>query len=229
MKILMYIVVVSFTMMSASCQHTKPSEKLVYDTQQQQQQQQQQDLEPVQTPSVDGLEFAYFASGCFWCVEAIYEHTIGVEDVISGYSGGSTKHPTYASTNTGRTGHAEAVQVKYNPEVITFEELIDVYFASQKPTQVNGQGSDHGSQYRSIIFYQNETQKQSIEAKKSALAKKLKKNIAAAVTPFQKFWKAEAYHQDFEKLHPNHNYIRNVSVPRLLRAKRKVPKLILLN
>ena len=88
---------------------------------------------------------AYFASGCFWCVEAIYEHTKGVGEVISGYSGGHTKNPTYESSNTGKTGHAEAVKVFYDPSIISFSQLIDIYFATQNPTQVNGQGPDHGS------------------------------------------------------------------------------------
>ncbi|OED43496.1 peptide-methionine (S)-S-oxide reductase [Flavobacteriaceae bacterium (ex Bugula neritina AB1)] len=182
--------------------------------------------EPVEVETVNGLEKAYFASGCFWCVEAIYESVIGVEEVISGYSGGHTENPTYESSNTGRTGHAEAVEVIYNPTIISFSDLIDVYFGSQNPTQVNGQGPDRGSQYRSIIFYQNEDQKRIILDKKDALGKKLKRKIAAEVYPFQKFWKAEGYHQDYEKRNPNNRYIRGVSIPRLKRFQAKFPRLI---
>ena len=181
---------------------------------------------PVEVPMENGKAKAYFASGCFWCVEAIYEHVKGVEEVINGYSGGHTKNPTYESSNTGRTGHAEAVEVIYDPKVVSFDTLVDVYFGSQNVTQVNGQGNDRGSQYRSIIFYQNEAQKKIILEKKEALAKKLNEKIAAEVYPFQKFWVAEDYHQDYERLHPNDGYIRNVSVPRLNRFKAKFPELL---
>ena len=162
----------------------------------------------------------------FWCVEAIYESIEGVDEVINGYSGGHTKNPTYEASNTGRTGHAEAVEVIYNPSIVSFETLVDVYFGTQNPTQVNGQGNDRGSQYRSILFYQNDTQKQIIIKKKEALAKKLNAKIAAEVYPFQKFWVAEAYHQNYERLHPENSYIQNVSIPRLNRFKAAFPELL---
>lgn len=181
---------------------------------------------PVQTEPINGLERAYFASGCFWCVEAIYESIRGVEEVVSGYSGGHTENPTYESSNTGKTGHAESVEVYYDPSIVTFETLVDVYFGSQNPTQLNGQGPDHGSQYRSIIFYQNEIQKKIIEAKKKTLSKKLSKKIAAEIVPFQKFWKAEGYHQDYEKRNPGNPYMQNVSIPRLIGFQKKFPNLI---
>lgn len=181
---------------------------------------------PVEVPLENGKAKAYFASGCFWCVEAIYESVKGVDEVISGYAGGHTKNPTYESSNTGTTGHAEAVEVIYDPNIVSFETLVDVYFGSQNPTQVNGQGPDRGSQYRSIIFYQNEAQKQIIIKKKEALAKQLNAEIAAEVYPFQKFWMAEGYHQNYEKLHPENSYIRNVSIPRLNRFKEKFPHLL---
>ena len=182
--------------------------------------------EPIEVPLENGKARAYFASGCFWCVEAIYESVKGVDESISGYSGGHTKNPSYESSNTGRTGHAEAVEIIYNPKVVSFETLVDVYFASQNVTQVNGQGNDRGSQYRSIIFYQNEKQKQIILNKKEALAKELGVKIAAEVYPFVKFWVAEDYHQDYEKLNPNNSYIRNVSIPRLNRFKSKMPEVL---
>ncbi len=185
-----------------------------------------QNIEPVQVESTDGLERAYFASGCFWCVEAVYESVKGVKESISGYSGGHTQNPTYQSSNTGRTGHAEAVEIIYDPKIISFATLVDVYFGSQNPTQINGQGPDHGSQYRSIIFYQNEDQKKVIEEKKTALAKKLNRRIAAEILPFQKFWKGEGYHQDYEKRNPGNPYIRNVSIPRLLKFQKNFPELI---
>lgn len=182
--------------------------------------------DPVEVPLQNGKARAYFASGCFWCVEAIYESVKGVDESISGYSGGHTLNPTYESSNTGRTGHAEAVEIIYDPKVVSFATLVDVYFGSQNPVQENGQGPDIGSQYRSIIFYQNDEQKQIILEKKEALAKKLNKRIAAEVMPFQKFWVAEDYHQDYERLHPESGYIQRISIPRLNRFKQKFPHLL---
>ena len=185
-----------------------------------------QNAKPIEVPLENGLARAYFASGCFWCVEAVYEGVKGVEEVINGYSGGHTQNPTYEASNTGRTGHAESVEVIYDPAVVSFETLIDVYFGSQNPTQVNGQGPDRGSQYRSIIFYQNEAQKHIILNKKETLAKKINEKIAAEVYPFQKFWIAEDYHQNYEKLHPENPYVQNVSIPRLRKFQSKFPELL---
>jgi len=182
--------------------------------------------DPVEVPIQNGLARAYFASGCFWCVEAIYESVKGVKESISGYSGGHTLNPTYESSNTGKTGHAEAVEIIYDPTVVSFATLVDVYFGSQNVTQVNGQGPDIGSQYRSIIFYQNEEQKQIIIQKKEALAKKLDKRIAAEIMPFLKFWRGEDYHQDYERLNPDNPYIQRISIPRLNRFKQKFPHLL---
>jgi peptide-methionine (S)-S-oxide reductase len=175
----------------------------------------------------DKLKKAYFASGCFWCVEAIYESIKGVEEAISGYSGGHTKNPTYELSNTGKTGHAEAVEVIYDPEVVSFSTLVDVYFGSQNVTQVNGQGPDLGTQYRSIIFYQNSEQRKIIERKIEELNATLTPlKVAAEVKPFEKFWVAEDYHQNYERLHPNQGYVRAVSIPRLNRFKEKFPELL---
>ena len=170
-------------------------------------------------------ERAYFASGCFWCVETIYESLKGVEEVFSGYSGGHTKNPTYESSNTGKTGHAEAVEVIYDPEVISFSTLVDVYFGSQNVTQKNGQGPDIGSQYRSIIFYKNQKEKDIINQKIENLSKDYNKPVAAEVKAFEKFWMAEEYHQDYKKHNPN-SYIQGVSVPRFNRFKSKFPELL---
>ncbi|MBQ0733602.1 peptide-methionine (S)-S-oxide reductase MsrA [Aquimarina celericrescens] len=218
MKRIPYIIVITISFVLVSCQSNGQSAKNKKET--------TENLIPVQVPSVDGLERAYFASGCFWCVEAIYESVKGVKESISGYSGGHTENPTYEASNTGRTGHAEAVEIYYDPSIVSFETLVDVYFGSQNVTQINGQGPDHGSQYRSIIFYQNKEQKEIIEEKKEALSKKLNKRIAAEILPFQKFWKGEAYHQDYEKRNPNNPYIRNVSIPRLKKFQAKFPELI---
>ena len=182
--------------------------------------------DPIEVALQNGKARAYFASGCFWCVEAVYESVKGVDEVINGYSGGHTLNPTYEASNTGRTGHAEAVEVIYDPNIVSFATLVDVYFGSQNPVQVNGQGPDIGSQYRSIIFFQNEEQKQIIIEKKDALSKKLNKRLAAEIMPFQKFWVGEDYHQDYERLNPNSGYIQRISIPRLNRFKQKLPQLL---
>lgn len=203
--------------LQVSCQQVDPKKSKMDTT----------NIAPVEVASSDSFKRAYFASGCFWCVEAIYESLKGVEESISGYSGGHTKNPTYESSNTGKTGHAEAVEIIYNPEIISFKLLVDVYFGSQNISQLNGQGNDIGSQYRSIIFYQNEKEKNIIADKIKALYKENPdRKIAAEVMPFQKFWIAEKYHQNYERLHPNNSYIQNVSIPRLKRFQNKFPELL---
>jgi peptide-methionine (S)-S-oxide reductase len=179
-------------------------------------------------PDLDGLSVATFASGCFWCVEAIYESVRGVHEAVSGYAGGHTTNPTYEKVGTKRTGHAESVQVYYDPEVITFAQLVEVYFNSQDPTQVNGQGPDIGSPYRSIIFYRTDEEKKIAEHLKEALAAsgKYDKPIAAEIAPFFVFYEAEAYHQDYKRRNPNSPYVRNVSIPRLNRFKESCPLML---
>ena len=200
-----------------SCQTKKGNTKMQIDV---------KNASPVEVPLKDSMARAYFASGCFWCVEAVYESVKGVSEVINGYAGGYTDNPTYHASNTGRTGHAEAVEVIYDPTVVSFSTLLDVYFGSQNVSQVNGQGPDRGSQYRSIIFYQNKAQKAIIDQKKETLGKALNISVAAEVYPFLKFWKGEDYHQNYERLHPNNSYIRNVSIPRLRKFQQKFPDLL---
>ena len=207
---------ISLNLSLVSCQTKKPNAK--------------QDAiinaKAIEVPLQDGLAKAYFASGCFWCVEAVYESVNGVTEVINGYAGGYTENPTYQLSNTGRTGHAEAVEVLYDPTIVSFSTLLEVYFGSQDVTQIDGQGPDNGSQYRSIIFYQNQDQKDEIINKIKQLTKELNVNIAAEVYPFLKFWKGEDYHQNYERLHPNNSYIRNISIPRLRKFKRKFKHLL---
>ncbi len=209
-----------------SCQNNNAQQKTTSKSNKSKIEQELMTAEPVEIPLKEGLARAYFASGCFWCVEAVYESVKGVEEVINGYSGGHTLNPTYEQSNKGTTGHAEAVEVIYNPEAVSFVTLVDVYFGSQNVTQVNGQGPDIGSQYRSIIFYQNEAQKQIILKKKEALSKKLDKRLAAEVMPFQKFWVGEDYHQNYERLNPDSPYIQRISIPRLNRFKSKFSNLL---
>lgn len=188
----------------------------------------QEEITPIEVPVTEGRARAYFASGCFWCVEAVYESLKGVDESVSGYSGGHTEYPTYEKSNTGNTGHAEAVEIIYDPSVISFATLVDVYFGSQNVTQVNGQGPDHGSQYRSIVFYQNEEQKKVIDDKVAELNRALSgnKEVAAEILPFQKFWEGEDYHQNYERDNPDHPYIRSISIPRYKRFAKKFPELL---
>ena len=185
----------------------------------------QAELEPILVND-EYVHKAYFASGCFWCVEAIYESLIGVDEVVSGYSGGETNNPTYGLVNTKLTGHAETIEVVYNPNKITFSNLLDVYFGSQNIEQINGQGPDMGPQYRSIIFYQNEDQKEMIYSKINQIEINTGLEVAAEVYPFRKFWVAENYHQNFKKNNPNHPYIKNISDPRFKSFKFKFEDLI---
>jgi len=182
--------------------------------------------EKLSQKDLDKLSTAYFASGCFWCVEAVYESVKGVKEVVNGYSGGHTENPTYESSNTGTTGHAEAVAVYYDPSEVDFATLVKVYYGSQDPTTVNGQGPDFGSQYRSILFYSTDSEKKIIEEYMAIVSKEYSKPLATEIQEFKKFWVGEDYHQDYERLHPNHGYIRNVSVPRLNRFQEKFPELI---
>ena len=209
--------ILCLTLSFVSCQTKKENSKMQLEV---------ENASPIEVPLKDGMARAYFASGCFWCVEAVYESVKGVSEVINGYAGGYTENPTYQASNTGRTGHAEAVEVIYDPTVVNFSTLLEVYFGSQNITQVNGQGPDRGSQYRSIIFYQNTTQKALINQKIKTLEKSSNIKVAAEVYPFQKFWKGEDYHQNYERLHPNNSYIRNVSIPRLRKFQQKFPHLL---
>lgn len=174
----------------------------------------------------NGLKLATFAGGCFWCEEGVFEKVKGVKDVISGYSGGKTQNPSYEEVGTGTTGHAEAFQFQYDPKKITYLDLLKVLVASMDPTQVNGQGPDHGTQYRSVIFYRTAEEKKLADQYIQELnaSGKYKKPIAIEVVKFVKFWKAEDYHQDFIKNHPNHPYVQSESLPRMRRTKERVPE-----
>jgi peptide-methionine (S)-S-oxide reductase len=171
---------------------------------------------------------ATFAAGCFWHEEALFESVKGVEEAISGYAGGTTKNPTYESVETGNTGHAESVTVYYDPSVISYATLLKVYFAGQDPTQVNGQGPDVGTQYRSIAFYTNETEKKQIEdyIKKLAASRKYNAPITVQVMPLTKFWQAESYHQDYIARNPGSRYVQFVSIPEIKHFQKEYPELV---
>lgn len=171
---------------------------------------------------------AYFASGCFWCVESVYESLKGVEEAYSGYAGGKTINPTYYQVITGKTGHAETVEVIYDPKVIDFTTLVAVFFDSHDPTLINQQGPDRGTQYRSVAFYKNNEEKTIIEEQIAKLTAEKVNNrkIVTEVKPLRKFYYAENYHQDYEKNNPNDLYILNISMPRLSKFKAKSPGLL---
>jgi peptide-methionine (S)-S-oxide reductase len=165
---------------------------------------------------VKGKAIAAFAEGCFWHTELVFESLLGVDSVISGYAGGHTENPSYSQVGTESTGHAEAVLIYYNPEIISYEELVKVYYLSHNPLQVNGQGNDIGSQYRSVAFYRNEQEKQSIEA-----AKLKSKGAVTEVSHLKAFYRAEQYHQDYISHHPTNGYVKNVSIPDFQEFKKK--------
>lgn len=160
---------------------------------------------------------ATFAGGCFWCTEAAFERIQGVVDVISGYSGGDKKYPTYYEVGDGKTGHAEAIHIFYNPEVIDFQKLLEVFFVSHDPTTLNRQGPDVGTEYRSGIYYHNEEQKELTEAyiKKLDASGKFANPIVTEVAPYKEFWVAEGYHQNYYEIHPENGYVRSVSRPKV--------------
>ena len=185
---------------------------------------------PVWEPEItyNNLNKAYFASGCFWCVEAIYESIKGVKEVYSGYAGGKTKYPTYKQIGTGLTNHSESVEIIYDENIVNFKTLVEVFFGSHDPTTINRQGPDYGSQYRSIAFYSNKNEKEIIENHIIELKKDkiFISQIVTEVKAFKIFYYAEEYHQDYKKKNPNNPYVKAVSIPRLNRFKNKYPYLL---
>jgi peptide-methionine (S)-S-oxide reductase len=179
-----------------------------------------------QVKDLSKLSQATFASGCFWCVEAVFESVKGVEEAESGYAGGVESNPTYEQVSAHGTKHAETVQVYYDPSIVSYSTLLKVYFASQNPTQVNGQGPDHGESYRSLIFYRNENEKMQAEKYIKELQKRYKDPIAAELLPFKKFWKGEDYHQDYVTHNPDVPYVRGESIPRIRRFQQQHPELL---
>jgi peptide-methionine (S)-S-oxide reductase len=180
-------------------------------------------------PLDQNLSKAYFAAGCFWCVEAIFESVIGVQEVISGYSGGSTDGANYDEVSSGDTGHAETVEIHYNPAVVRYETLLELFFGSHDATTLNRQGPDAGTQYRSAIFYQNDEEKNAALSYINKLYKSkeyAEGSITTEVAKFNGFFPAEEYHQDYEKRNPNQPYVRGVSIPRLNKFQAKFPEVI---
>lgn len=169
-----------------------------------------------------GTESITFGGGCFWCIEAVFQRLKGVSAVASGYAGGSVENPTYKQVCTGETGHAEVVRIEFNPAVLPLEKLLEVFWAAHDPTTLNRQGADAGTQYRSVIFYANDTQKQIAEASKKAAQKDFADPIVTEISPLPKFFKAEEYHQNYYNLNLTQNrYCSIVISPKLQKLLKK--------
>ncbi|MCI0652244.1 MAG: bifunctional methionine sulfoxide reductase B/A protein [Planctomycetes bacterium] len=176
-------------------------------------------------PPAGRIAQAVFAGGCFWCVEAVFEELEGVIDAISGYAGGKKEDANYEAVCGGDTGHAEAVQITYDPTKISFEELLEVHFATHDPTTLNRQGNDHGTQYRSAIFYANDAEKTAAEKflQKSSAAGARSGRIVTTLEPLEAFYPAESGHQNFVCNNPNQGYVRAVALPKLDKVRQKFP------
>ena len=172
----------------------------------------------------NATELATYGGGCFWCVEAVFQRLDGVKSVVSGYAGGKTENPTYKEIGTGDTGHAEVIQIEYDPKKISFTDLLDVFWQAHDPTTLNRQGNDRGTQYRSIILYHDDKQKQLAEASKKAAAGQFRDPIVTEIVPLKKFYKAEGYHQNYYNNNPNQGYCQFVIRPKLDKLMKKLSK-----
>ncbi|WP_457597544.1 peptide-methionine (S)-S-oxide reductase MsrA [Hydrogenimonas sp.] len=167
------------------------------------------------------MEKATLGGGCFWCLEAVYENAKGVLDVVSGYAGGTTPNPDYRSVCSGATGHAEVVQITYDPEVVSYDDLLDIFWDIHDPTTPNRQGADVGTQYRSIILYHDEAQKKAAYASKERAQARFSAPIVTEIVPLEKFWPAEEYHQDYFRKNPYQGYCQAVVAPKVEKFKAK--------
>lgn len=163
------------------------------------------------------MNLTTLGSGCFWCTEAVYQQLKGVETAVSGYSGGQLENPTYEQVTTGKTGHAEVCQIQFDSEQISFEDMLEVFFSTHDPTTLNRQGDDVGTQYRSVIFYHSEVQREIAERVKKDLdvAGTWKNPIVTEIVPYEKFYLAEDYHQNYFRNNPNQGYCQLVIAPKL--------------
>ena len=164
--------------------------------------------------------------GCFWCTEAVLQPLRGVQSVVSGYAGGEVKNPTYREVCSGRTGHAEVVRVTYDPDQISTDDLLGIFFATHDPTTLNRQGADRGTQYRSVVYYENEAQKAAAERTVADITAQgvFDDPIVTEIEPLDVFYPAEDYHQDYATLHPNQPYIARFDLPKLANLKSTMPE-----
>lgn len=170
----------------------------------------------------EGLETAILGGGCFWCTEGVYLLIPGVKKVVSGYTGGNTKNPTYKEVCTGMTGHAEVVKVDFDPKVVSYKDLIDLFWFAHDPTTLNRQGADVGTQYRSAIFYVNEEQKKIAEASRDEHNPEFGNSIVTEITKLREFYPAEEYHQDFANRNPDQGYVCAVVKPKIEKFRKKL-------
>jgi len=170
---------------------------------------------PDNTNAASTLETATFGGGCFWCGEAVFQRVPGVKSVVSGFAGGTTVNPSYEEVSAGSTGHAEVIQIKFDPQVISYRKILDVFFDEHDPTTLNRQGADVGTQYRSIILYANEAQKQIAEEAKTEAAKQHTQPIVTEIVPLKAFYPAEDYHQNYYNLNKTQGYCQFVIRPKL--------------
>ena len=161
------------------------------------------------------MEKALLGGGCFWCIEAVYNRVKGVERALSGYAGGARKNPSYEQVCSGATGHAEVVEITYNPNIVSYEEILDIFWAIHDPTTLNAQGADRGTQYRSVIYYYDETQKEKALLSIAEAQKQWSDSIVTELSPAPEFYEAEAYHQNYYNEHPTQGYCYVVIAPKI--------------
>ncbi len=174
-----------------------------------------------ETKPASSHEFATFGGGCFWCTEAVFQRVPGVLHSVSGYSGGHTQNPTYEDICGHKSGHAEVIQVEFDPAVISYEKVLEIFFEAHDPTTLNRQGGDEGDQYRSVIFYHNAEQQQAAGRAKLAAQAHHEDAIVTEIVPLKKFWPAEAYHQDYFNQHPGQGYCAFVIKPKVKKLQSK--------
>jgi peptide-methionine (S)-S-oxide reductase len=172
------------------------------------------------------LEKATFAGGCFWCTEAVFVDVKGVESVTSGYIGGEIHDPTYEQVCSGRTGHAEAVEIEFDPDAVSYDTLLDVFFATHDPRQLNRQGNDVGTQYRSAVFYHSDAQKKAAEAAAERAADLWEGEVVTQIVPAETFYIAERYHQDFYANNPGQGYCMAVVGPKVAKFRKNFAELL---
>ena len=166
-------------------------------------------------------DFAVLGGGCFWCVEAVYQGKPGIKSVVSGYAAGANPNPTYEEVCTGQTGHAEVVKIAFDPSVISYDKIIDLFWDAHDPTTLNRQGADRGTQYRSIIIAQTPAQRVAAETAKTSAQARFRDPIVTEIIDTTEFFPADSYHQDFTARNPNHPYVRSVIAPKLEKLKSK--------
>ena len=172
--------------------------------------------------STNHLEVATLGGGCFWCTEAIYQMLPGVKSVTSGYAGGTKPNPTYKEVCSGDTGHAEVIQVQFDPKLLSYDKLLETFWEAHDPTTLNRQGADTGTQYRSIILYSSDAQKAAAEKSKAEAQKHFRQPIVTQIVPLTKFYPAEDYHQDYYRANPNQGYCRMVIRPKVEKFEKKL-------